>query len=392
MATLLVQGMDVRRHAITVTLESGRLARRANILCQGAGGFGSIRGNITTAFHDSLCLAACNIPDDTNSRAKDAFNLAPEVAVRIDPINRIAVTVDIEVKPAAKPRRVLRRPPSRRRVVVPRPEPHEPRVPIPQPAGEPEGLKPRSCVVRDDSPFVVVDPLGYRSRAGVDDESRAAEMIRDEAVGCPALDHEVWGVAARAVDESSDLGACAVQLGDDAAPAVEEALREHTVNLLADTAGATVDDVLDRRERCRTVHAAEASVGVVVERRYVSAVVALPELTVRSVLEGDGAVGLLTVLSVVGTVVAVAVGVLLVLACGEHRAVLVDLPKPTSRVVLVARRLGHAADRFCLDVDAAGGVSDVACAVARLYLVRARARTRTRAPGLRHDGKRRDLT
>ncbi len=98
------------------------------------------------------------------------------VTVCVDVVDRIQICVCIEVQTAAKPRRVLAGPPARGRVVVPRPEAHEPRVAIPEPTRKAEGLEARIGIVLDDSPLVEIDPLHDVARRGVDDEARAFQV------------------------------------------------------------------------------------------------------------------------------------------------------------------------------------------------------------------------
>ncbi len=109
-----------------------------------------------------------------------------------------------------------------------------------------EGLESRVGVLRDIAKFVVVEALGDGAVGGVDDQPRAAEVVADDAVGDTALDHVVRDVSAAAVDEGADNLVAAVEFGDRVQLiAVEPALDEDSIDLLADTAVLSVDDVVD---------------------------------------------------------------------------------------------------------------------------------------------------
>ena len=65
-----------------------------------------------------------------------------------------------------------------------------------------------------DSKFIIVDAERDRTGGGVDNESRAAEVVADEAIGLSAFAQVVRGVGFVVVDELGDEVADAVEFGD----------------------------------------------------------------------------------------------------------------------------------------------------------------------------------
>ena len=80
-----------------------------------------------------------------------------------------------------KSERIARGPAPDHRIVVPRPEVHQPGVRIVQPAGKAERLKARIRIAGDGAPGVVAQLLHDGTRRGVDHFHRAAQRI---AFGC----------------------------------------------------------------------------------------------------------------------------------------------------------------------------------------------------------------
>ena len=115
-----------------------------------------------------------------------------KTSVRIGPINRIAGHIPIEIPiPAGKADRILGRPAPAIGIVVPRPEAHEPGVTVVEPAGKAEGLEAGFGVAGDGAPDVVVEPLGDGAGFDIDDESLAAEVVGEQAVGTLLLGRRV---------------------------------------------------------------------------------------------------------------------------------------------------------------------------------------------------------
>ena len=81
-------------------------------------------------------------------------------------------------------------------------------------ARKPEGLEAGVGVGSDIAEFIVVNPLNDRAGGCVNDQSRAAEVITDDAVCHTTLDHIVWDIGFATVDESRYHVTRTVELGD----------------------------------------------------------------------------------------------------------------------------------------------------------------------------------
>jgi hypothetical protein len=100
------------------------------------------------------------------------LRFCPGCTSDINPIHRIIQTIPIKIHiPAREQNRVLRRPPPGFRVVVPIPEPHQPGVPVAQPAREAEGHGKGRVGVADEGMFPEMSMLicltlflGFRGR------------------------------------------------------------------------------------------------------------------------------------------------------------------------------------------------------------------------------------
>jgi hypothetical protein len=231
-------------------------------------------------------------------------------------------------------------------------------------AGEAEGLKARVGVVDDAAEGVVVDPLGDQAVGSVHHQADAPQVIGEEAIGHPILDHIGGDGEAAAVDEEGGHVAGAVELGHRAqAVLVEVALDQHAVDFLAHPAVGSVDHVVDLqavREQDRAQVTGEV-VGVVDGL----AVAALGgELAVGAVGIGVAAVGEQAVLVVVGGGAGahwigpggpVAVGVVVVMLEGD--VVLLDVGQASGRVVGVVVGRADATDRLDLLKDPAAAVA-----------------------------------
>lgn len=97
------------------------------------------------------------------------------------------------------------------------PSPRSARAPcvrVIQPARKAERLKARVGVGEDLAEGVVVEALDHLTGSGVDDETHAAQVVRDDAIGDPALDQVGRDIRLLAVDEPRHHVARTVELGD----------------------------------------------------------------------------------------------------------------------------------------------------------------------------------
>nr|WP_232463856.1 hypothetical protein [Methylovulum psychrotolerans] len=100
-----------------------------------------------------------------------------------------------------------------------------------------EGLEAGVGVLGDVAPDIVVDALGDAAVSGVDDQTRAAEVVTDDAVGGAIFGQVVRHVGFAGVDEAADYLVVAVQFGDGVELVlVEETLHQHAVDGFADAA------------------------------------------------------------------------------------------------------------------------------------------------------------
>ena len=106
----------------------------------------------------------------------------------INEVDRIIDNIPVEVRVAAlKANWILGRPSSGLRVVVSGAEANQLGLRIIEAAGETERLEAWVGVLQDVAEFVVVEALGDRAIAAVDDQTRAAEVIADDAVADAVL-------------------------------------------------------------------------------------------------------------------------------------------------------------------------------------------------------------
>ena len=87
-------------------------------------------------------------PYECSSNCPGSRTSQPDGTCPIDKVDGIAVRVSVEAGiTTCETHWILRGPPPTVRLIVPRPEPHEARVSVVDPAGEPEGLEPGRCVL-----------------------------------------------------------------------------------------------------------------------------------------------------------------------------------------------------------------------------------------------------
>ena len=166
----------------------------------------------------------------------------------VDEVDRVVQVVAVEVETAVEANRVFRRPATAVGIVIPRAEAHQPRILIVQPAREAERLKSGIAVKEHVAEFVVINPLNHSMGRYVNNKSRTAQMIRDDAVGVAAFCHVGGDVRSVAVDEYTHDVVVGSEFGDGIqAVRVEEAFHEGAVELLPDTPVHAVDHVLDFR-------------------------------------------------------------------------------------------------------------------------------------------------
>uniref|UniRef100_UPI0038CC0B83 hypothetical protein n=1 Tax=Methylovulum psychrotolerans TaxID=1704499 RepID=UPI0038CC0B83 len=109
-----------------------------------------------------------------------------------------------------------------------------------------EGLEAGVGVLGDVAPDIVVDALGDAAVSGVDDQTGAAEVVADDAVGCAVFGQVVRHVGFAGVDEAADGPVVAVQFGDGVELVlVEETLHQHAVDGFADAAVLPVGKVIN---------------------------------------------------------------------------------------------------------------------------------------------------
>jgi hypothetical protein len=78
----------------------------------------------------------------------------------------------------------------------------------------PERLEPRRGILGDAAELIVVDPLCHDAIGGVHHQPHTAQVIGDQPVRDPALDHVVRHIGPGAVDEPTHHLLASVQLGD----------------------------------------------------------------------------------------------------------------------------------------------------------------------------------
>src|SRR5580704_14558069 len=111
-----------------------------------------------------------------------------KAAVNINSVDRIVTHVAVQVHATPKPDRILACPPPSRRVVAPRPKPHEPRVRVVEPSGKSKRNLHISCGERSRErvrlipKLVEVDGLDHVAAVRIDDGPRAPEMIAQDTV------------------------------------------------------------------------------------------------------------------------------------------------------------------------------------------------------------------
>src|SRR3989338_3516964 len=148
------------------------------------------------------------------------------------------ITPHIVIKrtiPTPKPNRILDRPPPSVGIIIPRPEPYQPGVPVVQPPSKPERLEPRIAVAQHIAPLVVVDALRDLAGGAVDYKAHRSQLVADDAVGCATLDHVIRHIGLARVDEARYHIALPIQFRRRLQLVlVEEALGECAVDLFAD--------------------------------------------------------------------------------------------------------------------------------------------------------------
>lgn len=107
----------------------------------------------------------------------------------------------------------------------------------------------RVGVLDDVAELIVAHTLHDRVRARVYDQPRAAQMVGEDAVGHPALDHVVRHGGLAGVDKTRHDIAGTIQLrhGLELLVLVQEPLHQRTADLLADAAVLAVDEILELR-------------------------------------------------------------------------------------------------------------------------------------------------
>jgi len=129
------------------------------------------------------------------SSRTETTDIEDEQSLRIHPINRIVPSVDVKIAlPTAKEDRILRRPPSRRRIITSRPKPHQTRHVVVKSPRKPKRLKPRISIRRDITPHIIIHPLRHRSIRWIYDEPHTASLVADDAVADAALDHVIGSI------------------------------------------------------------------------------------------------------------------------------------------------------------------------------------------------------
>ena len=101
-------------------------------------------------------------------------------------------------------------------------------------------------VLGDLSEGVVVDALGDVTCLRVDNQTDAAQVVADDAVGGAVFGHVVGHVGLAAVDETGGDVTVGVQFGDGVEGIlVEPALHEGAINLFADATILAIHQILD---------------------------------------------------------------------------------------------------------------------------------------------------
>ena len=80
--------------------------------------------------------------------------------------------------------------------------------------GKAKRLEVRIRILGDVPKFIIVDALGDIAVLGVDNESRGAEVVTDDAIGDTVLDQIIRDIEPCAVDEVGFEVALAIEFGD----------------------------------------------------------------------------------------------------------------------------------------------------------------------------------
>jgi hypothetical protein len=244
-----------------------------------------------------------------------------------------------------------------------------------QAASESEGLEIGMGIGQDAAVDVVVEALRDLACLGIDDESWAAEVVVDDAVGAAGLEDDVGDVRERAVDVDGLDGAVGVEACNRAAAHVGEEPLELAVDELGDAAVGAVDEVLDRAAVGELGAEQVAEFVVVIGLELARERIELAREVARvGVREHEAAVRDEAVLGVVrggedrdaslAALREVAVGVVEQLTRGL--ALLLHVREPVGVVVVVRDRVGLAGDELIEARDAAEGIALVGGLVERL--------------------------
>ena len=139
------------------------------------------------------------------------------------------------------------RPPPNPSIIIPRPEPHKPSIPIIHPPSKPKRRQSRRRVPRHIPKLIVVNLLNNGPRSHIDDQPRTAKVVAKDAERPGGVREVVRHVGLGTKDEASHDVARAVELRHDVQGIlIEEARRERRVDLLPNPPILPVDDVVNR--------------------------------------------------------------------------------------------------------------------------------------------------
>jgi hypothetical protein len=112
------------------------------------------------------------------SRSGETALGVPVAPIRVGAVYRVIINISKDISLSAlKQDRILTHPPADGRIVIPRPKPNEPRIPIVNPARKSERLKPRVRIDRHVTPRIIVHALSDCTGRSVHNEPHAAALV-----------------------------------------------------------------------------------------------------------------------------------------------------------------------------------------------------------------------